>query len=176
MNYRTFILVATLVATGCSAHASGTDLGITIPDAGMPINDTIAMFHGAATHQDSYKRQHLCNLPQLDGSRICANVESAIREDGTGLDTFITPDGSAAPTVWCFADVKHAQVRLCMKAGTAGTTISWMEAFLPKHGEFRAIPYATGARDPDCASSQHSQFDIDGEYADCVAKKLDAQS
>jgi hypothetical protein len=174
MNYRALILATTLAVAGCSAHASGTDPAVTSPDAGMAINDVIAMFHGAATHQDSYKKQHLCNLPQLDSSRICASVESAIRDDQTGLDAFITPDGMSAPTVWCFADVKHPQARLCMKAGaTAGTTTSWMEAFLTKHGEFRAIPYATGARDPDCASSQHSQFDIDGEYVDCVAKKLD---
>ena len=76
--------------------------------------------------------------------------------------------------IWCFASGDHPEARLCQQAGHLPHTIEmWMEAYLPKQGEFREIDYVE-KKDRDCAGFQRAQYDIDPSYVACVVKKLDA--
>ncbi len=139
-----------------------------VPD-NMGFAPTVESFRAAAMHQPTFKTVRRCSL-----AHECATVEFAVRETQDGADFFIYPDKTPKDVIWCFVSEGHSNTRLCEKAGSAPRTIEmWMEAFLPKQGEFREIDYGN-VMDPDCKAFQHSQYDIDEDYVACVVRKLDA--
>lgn len=162
---RVLLATITLAALACPSLAN-RDI---VPD-NMGFAETVERARTAAMHQPTFKTNRRCSL-----AHECATVEFAVRENGNGADFFIYPDKAPKDVIWCSTGADHANYRFCQKAGSKPHTIvMWMEAYFPRAGEFREIAYGSGVMDPDCKAFQHSQYDIDEDYVECVVRKLDA--
>ena len=170
MKTSIFALTAVLLAA-TDARAKTVS---TLPDTGMNVPDIIQMFHAASLHRPDFKKEHSC-IPTAGG---CATVEFSTREpDADGkrvIEWFIFPDNDPQHPVWCSTTSDHVNQRLCQQhAGSDPYAMAtWVEAFFPKPQEFREI----ATDDPACKAFQHSQYEIDNSYVDCVVGKSDGQA
>ena len=139
----------------------------------LPFSERFEMRRTSAMHEPTFKTDRRCSL-----AHECATVEFAVVEEGKNGkvgEFFIYPDKSPQDVIMCSTYPDHSDLRSCSKAGSeAGTTAIWIEAYFPRAGEFREIPYGEGFTDPDCKALQQLEYDIDPAYADCVVRKLDA--
>jgi hypothetical protein len=158
-------LAAVAIAIAAPAHANQT----IIRDNDPGFVKLVEIWHTAALHRPTFKTRRWCSL-----SHICETVEFAVRDDGKVADTFIYPDKAPKDVIWCTVSSDSPNVRYCQKAAGPGSVMTWFEAYFPHAGEYREISYGENAMDPACKSYQHSEYDIDESYVDCVVGKGDA--